>query len=170
MTTSFYQLNTIEGCQAFIANEPPAIIPRRILQDQQLCQDGGIPSLVVYFLPDRTDPIARLISDEEIPRAIARMRLSSTISLIKSHLSTLSRPTPSNDAIPTHLIPSDADFNIALKVLRYIQLPQVGICPNPSTPLEHVIENIQAQLSLGADVRNALGHVRIQRQCYMYRF
>jgi len=57
MTTSSYQLNTIEGCQAFIANEPPAIVARRILQDQQLCRDGGFPSLVVYCLPDRTDPI-----------------------------------------------------------------------------------------------------------------
>jgi NAD(P)-dependent dehydrogenase (short-subunit alcohol dehydrogenase family) len=170
MTTPSYQLNTIEGCQAFIANEPPATIARRILQDQQLCRDGGFPSLVVYCLPDRTDPIARLISDEEIPRAIARMRFSSVVSLIKSYLSKLSRPTPSNDAIPAHLIPSDADLNVALKVLRYIQLPQVGICPIPSTPLEHVIENIQAQLSLGADVRNAMGHVRIQRHCYMCRF
>jgi len=169
MTTSSYQLNTIEGCQAFIANEPPVIIARRILQDQQLCRDGGFPSLVVYCLPDRTDPIARLISDEEIPRAIARMRFSSIVSLIKSHLSKISRPTPPNDAIPAHLIPSDADLNVALKVLRYIQLPQVSICPDPSTPLEHVIENIQAQLSLGADVRNAL-HVRIQRHCYMCRF
>ncbi|KDR82577.1 hypothetical protein GALMADRAFT_237968 [Galerina marginata CBS 339.88] len=168
------RLNTLAGCQDFVTNQPPPAIADQILRDQQLCRSQGLPSLVVHCLPAHVDRIARVISGNAIPLAVARMRLASIVSLIKSYLANLSRSptTDREDSIPAHMIPTDPDYTAALKVLSYLQLPQVGICPSPSTPLESVIECLKAQLSLGADVRHAIHqqNVKHSRRCYMCRF
>lgn len=114
-------------------SQPPHVIADQILQDQHLCRDDNVPSLVVYCLPQHTDQIARAIGDKSIPISVARKQFSSIVSTIKSHLNSLSQP--SGDSIPSHMIPSDEEYKAALKVLSYLQLPQVGIADS-SMPLE----------------------------------
>ena len=165
-------LNSLEGCYAFANNETPETVARQILRDQQVCRCGGVPSLVVHCLPPRTDLIARAISDTpDIPLAVSRMRLASIISIIKTHLATLSRSSSPSGRIPKHLIPSDWDYKAALKVLQYLQLPQVAICASPATPLSTVLESIQTQLSHGPDLRESLGQrQKRNKYCYICRF
>ncbi|KAF8964343.1 hypothetical protein BDZ97DRAFT_901932 [Flammula alnicola] len=100
------------------------------------------------------------------------MRLASIASVIKSYLATVSPSSSSPDDIPNHMVPTDDDFNATLKVLRYLQLPQVGICPCPTTPLETVVESVKSQLSRGAHLRDAINqqHSKRRRHCYVCRF
>ncbi|CAA7261497.1 unnamed protein product [Cyclocybe aegerita] len=81
------------------------------------------------------------------------MRLVSIVSVIKTHLATLESPSQPTDAIPAHMVPSDADFLAALKVLRYLQLPQIALSSDPATPIESVVAHIESHwpvISAGA--------------------
>ena len=57
--------------------------------------------------------------------------------------------------IPGHLIPTDADYISALKVLSYLQLPQVNALRGPSTPLSTVEATIHQYLDRGPALRAA---------------
>lgn len=170
MATTF-KLNTLVGCQEFVDTQSPNVIVDQILQDQKQCRNQGIPSLLVHCLPRHTDRFAKVISADGIPLAIARMRFASIVSTIKAYLANLSRSPPS-DPIPDYMIPTDADFTSTLKVLTYLQLPQTNIFPDPSTSLASIVENVKAQLSMGADLRRAVRHQHpmAQKNCYMCRY
>ncbi|KAH9480271.1 hypothetical protein JR316_0006869 [Psilocybe cubensis] len=163
---SLFKLNTISGCQQFVDSQPPNVIADQILQDQRSCRDGDVPSLVVHCLPPHTDQIALSIGDKSIPISVARKRFSSIVSMIKSHMNNLSRS--SGNVTPPHMIPSDEEYKATLKVLSYLQLPDVGLADS-STPLEHVLESIKTQLQLGPCVREAIMEQRCRsiKRCYM---
>ncbi|KAF9533279.1 dehydrogenase [Crepidotus variabilis] len=166
-----FDLSTLEGCRTFAHQSEPATIARQILQDQQQCREGGLPSLLVYCLPTRTDGIALEINEiSDIPLSIARMRLSSIVSVIKNHLATLSRPI-SPERIPAHLVPSDGEYDAALKVLRYLQIPQTMMDVHPSTRISAVEETIQTQLLHGSNYRKtAADSRRGTKYCYVCMF
>ncbi|KIL61477.1 hypothetical protein M378DRAFT_166935 [Amanita muscaria Koide BX008] len=166
-------LISLEACGVFLNTQTPSIIAARLLRDQSICrsESPGTPSLLVYCLPAKADNIAREISKDipNVPIAIARMRYSNIIAGIKSHLSNLQRNSlDGDDRIPAHMIPSNEDFHAALKVLRYLQLPQV---PVKLGGLDHITDVIQSQLDLGPQLReNLLIPTKKSQVCYICRF
>jgi len=151
------QLNTLGGCAAFVSTQSADAIASQLRVDQSLCRAGGIPSLLCYCVPLKDDAIARALSaDAEIPLPIARWRYDSIVRGIKAYLAQMApheKPPgdPSEGPIPKHLIPSQADFEAALKVLQYLQLPaQAGTSLALSSPLSEVMCAVQAQLPYGS--------------------
>ncbi|KIK02764.1 hypothetical protein K443DRAFT_677352 [Laccaria amethystina LaAM-08-1] len=171
---SLPQLNSLSACHKFLITQPASEIASQLLRDQDLCRSGGVPSPLVYCLPHDSDHIIRALNDADlkVPMPIARMRFASIVSGIKSYLVDL----PSSEStdtleIPEHMIPTDADFNAALKVLAYLRLPQIKALPDSLTPLREVTEVIQTQLLLGSDLRNASRKKsKAKRRCYMCRY
>lgn len=167
------QLTSLDACASFLESESPSVVAARLLQDQSLCRTGkGIPSLLAYCLPARADPIAREISNDVpgVPVAVARMRYASIVANIKSYIANLERDSLDGDrtTIPAHMTPSDDDYRAALKVLRYLQLPQTKINIDC---VDKVAAIVQSQLELGPHLRHApLTDTKKSRICYICRF
>ena len=166
-------LTSLVACASFLESQPPSIVAARLLQDQSLCRTGkGIPSLLAYCLPARADAIAREISNDVpgVPVAVARMRYASIVANIKSYQANLEHDALDGDpsAIPAHMIPDDDDYRAALKVLRYLQLPQTKINIDGA---DQVAAIVQSQLELGSHLRHALlTDTKKSRICYICRF
>ncbi|KAF8078304.1 hypothetical protein FPV67DRAFT_1603874 [Lyophyllum atratum] len=173
-------LNTLAACQFFVDSQPAALIASQLRKDQRICQtSNGFPSLLVYCLPPTSSTAGKAIahalssnnagSDHpglHVPLVVSKMRLSGVVQGIKSYLAHMRRPDAQVDEhgpsesgpIPPQLIPSDEELNAALKVLRYLQLPPATNL-DISTPLSDVVETIETQLSLGADVWSTQLHI-----------
>ncbi|KAF8735592.1 hypothetical protein AX14_001842 [Amanita brunnescens Koide BX004] len=168
-----FPLTSLDACASFLESQPPSVVVTRLLQDQSLCRTGkGIPSPLAYCLPARADAIAREISNDMpgVPLAVVRMRYASIIANIKSYLANLERDTMDGDrsTIPSHMIPSDDDYRAALKVLRYLQLPQVKVNIDGADKVTSVI---QSQLELGPHLRHSLlTDTKQNSSCYICRF
>lgn len=164
-------LGTLTGCQAFIDAQSASAIAAQLRKDQKICQQGdGFPSLLAHCLPSSTSPKGKEIAHalsiddehlhpprEHIPLMISRMRYAAIAEGIKAYLANMTRNDRNPAAtspIPAQLIPSDGEFNAALKVLQYLQLPPVTNL-DISTPLGDVIAAAQTQLLLGPGVRSA---------------
>ncbi|KAF8243644.1 NAD(P)-binding protein [Wilcoxina mikolae CBS 423.85] len=153
------QLLNISDCQNFVSTQSASDIAARLRIDQEICRAGGSanpPSLLVYCLPPSHSPAADAISralnaDPSIPVAVGRMRYAGIVKDIKRHLGNMAPEWP---PVPLHLTPDDSEFNAALKVLQYVQLPPNNL--DQDTPLNSVEAAVQAQLSLGPGVRTAL--------------
>lgn len=170
---SLPQLNSLSACHKFLTTQPASEIAAQLLHDQDLCRSGGVPSPLVYCLPQDSDHIIRALNDADlkVPMPIARMRFASIVSGIKSYLVELpSWESTDTLEIPEHMIPTDADFNAALKVLAYLRLPHIKALPDPLTPLRQVTEVIQTQLLLGSDLRHASRNKITKRRCYMCQY
>ena len=168
-------LTSLDACSYFLESQPPSLVASRLLQDQALCRTGkGIPSLLVHCLPGRADAIAREISKDvpDVPIAVARMRYANIVANIKSYLANLKHDTLDGDrsSIPPHMVPSDDDYRAALKVLRYLQLPQMRF---QIDGVDRIQDIVQSQLELGPHLRNALltdSTKKLNRICYICRF
>ena len=86
-------LSSPEACKLFVAVEDPAKIARRLRQDQQLCRDRKLPTVLAYFVPDtgsaQADEIAaHLLPQTEvpIPSPVKRMQYAGVIDGIKAYL------------------------------------------------------------------------------------
>ena len=168
-------LDSLEACEAFARNQPPQAIADQLRKDQAACRDfsnQGTPSLLVYCLPAQSDAIARAISsdDDRIPLSIARLRLSGIVQLIKSHLSQSAQRTQ----YPDHVVPTKNEFRVALKVLRYLQLPKSNV-PIPSATFDQISEHIHHHISNGAlslsqNSNDAVVASRKPRNCYICHF
>ncbi|PPQ63630.1 hypothetical protein CVT24_004384 [Panaeolus cyanescens] len=159
-------LHSLAACEAFAGSQSPSTIARRILQDQALCRKNEMPSLLVHCLPQNTDDIARAVSgDTYIPMSLARMRFSSIVMGIKTYLTTHEAKVAASD-IPTHLFPTEDELHAALKVLNYLQLPQVDALRSTSKPhLYEIVAAIEIQLAQPAD-----NHQKVEpgkRNCYI---
>jgi NAD(P)-dependent dehydrogenase (short-subunit alcohol dehydrogenase family) len=167
------QLTSLDACALFLESQPPSVVAARLLQDQSVCRTGkGIPSLLAYCLPARADAIAREISNDVpgVPIAVARMRYASIVANIKSYITNLERDALDGDSstIPAHMMPSDDDYRAALKVLRYLQLPQTKINIDC---VDQMAAIVQSQLELGPHLRHALlTDTKKSRICYICRF
>ncbi|KAJ2936634.1 hypothetical protein H1R20_g451, partial [Candolleomyces eurysporus] len=171
-------LDTLEGCHHFIQTSPSEVIAAQLLIDREACRNKQFPSLLVHVLPSRADHIAAAIkNDPRIPLPISRMLYSDIISTIKNYLSSMTHTEETEDAvmpIPEHMVPNDEEFKAALKVLRYLQLPQVRALKN-STPLDKVVQTIHEYLEHGDELRDAQVKSRIYKKgtsklCYMCRY
>ncbi|KAK2464461.1 hypothetical protein APHAL10511_003609 [Amanita phalloides] len=177
-------LTSLHECTLFLESQPPPLIAARVLHDLSLCRTGsGIPSLLVYCLPARADPIALEISKDapNVPLSVARMRYSSIVANIKSYLATLQHTSLDGDAgsIPTHMVPSDDDYHSTLKVLRYLQLPQIRLKVDGSSGTDQIAAIVQSQLELGPQLRNTpllttgttgTNKDKARQICYICRF
>ncbi|KAF8327989.1 dehydrogenase [Amanita rubescens] len=167
-------LTSLDACNSFLESQPPSLVAARLLQDQALCRTGkGIPSLLASCLPRRADAIAREISKDvpDVPIAVARMRYANIVANIKSYLANLKHDNLDGDrsSIPPHMVPSDDDYRAALKVLRYLQLPQMRFKTDGADQIQDIV---QSQLELGPHLRNALltDAKKLTRICYICRF
>ncbi|KAF9445281.1 NAD(P)-binding protein [Macrolepiota fuliginosa MF-IS2] len=192
----------------FVQSQPPSTIAAQLWRDQSVSKrETGVPSPLVHCLPSTRDnkasnAIARAfceldeLDDNEqgapkIPLAVAKMRYTSVIASIKAYLATLgdyggdtgddgSSTAPPKEEIPAHLVPTSDEFQSALKVLRYLQLPHFHRDPTPDDKdssvehIERVIARVQSELNFGDHTR-AAGRRRWRRvgghrQCYICRF
>ncbi|PFH47660.1 hypothetical protein AMATHDRAFT_77100 [Amanita thiersii Skay4041] len=178
-------LPSLQACIDFIQSQPASVIASRLLHDREICRSGSnnngaapIPSLLAYCLPPRADHIARALSSldaPDIPLALARMRYTEIIASIKNYLSNLSLPTNDDHPIPTHMVPTDVEYHAAIKVLQYLQLPQVQI---KLKGIDAIVATIQSQIALAPPVRTSVflssptstSRPTRKRTCYICRF
>lgn len=175
---------TMAGALYFLETSTPHQIAKQLRIDRDRCRDQTFPSLLVHVLPSRDDKIAVALRDDDppIPLPISRMLYSETISSIRTFLQTQG-PQPRisfrKSPVPPHLIPTDEEYNAALKVLRYLQLPQVRALRSPTTPLEQVVQTIQEAIEYGpgvrfhqSDIDNMNRRMRAKKStiCYICRY
>jgi NAD(P)-dependent dehydrogenase (short-subunit alcohol dehydrogenase family) len=114
---------------------------------------------------DQSTPSSAGSQKPGIPPIVARMRYTSIIANIKSHLATLGnnsaaaagrtyegmrRTGITDDTLPQHLLPTPDDYHSALKVLRYLQLPHIQrfvVRPDPMLETTANVENIEKIMS-----------------------
>ncbi|KAF8644251.1 hypothetical protein AX16_008606 [Volvariella volvacea WC 439] len=163
------RLDTLSGCKAFLETATPEEIASKLRRDQNICRSPyGHPSLLVFCLPSPRTPVGdgvarALATDTSVPLVVSRLQYTSIIQGIKTHLANLHRDHDGasqddlrgtqDNPVPPHLIPTDADFESALKVLNFLSLPPVRLA-DAHTPLTKLEAAIQSQLASGAQLRS----------------
>ncbi|TEB31816.1 NAD(P)-binding protein [Coprinellus micaceus] len=167
-------LDTLEGCQRFVQASSPEEIAAQLHRDRDACRHNTFPSLLAHVVSARDDKIAiALQNDPRLPLPVLRMLYSNTLSTIKNHMGSISHnplgeETEAGSRIPEHLVPTNEDFNATLKVLRYMQLPQVRAVPSTSTPVGDVAQLIHGCLEDGVWVKKKKR--RANKLCYICRY
>ena len=156
-------LDTLQGCKAFVKSQSADLIAEQLRKDQAACrEDTAAPSLLVYCLPTHSDAIAHAISPDT-PISISRLRLSGIVSLVKSHLG----QSAWKKEYPDHVIPTNTEFESALKVMRYLHLQKTI----PSTTFDQISETIHHQLFRGSLLRQKeIVESQKRRNCYICHF
>ncbi|TFK19895.1 dehydrogenase [Coprinopsis marcescibilis] len=167
---SLPRLTDLQSCHNFVLQASASEVARQLLRDKEACTQEGVPSLLVHALPHKgaADAIALAMNkDDRIPLPIARMLYSTLVTSVKEYLANMETPRSS---IPEHMVPSDQEFEAALKVLRYLQLPHVSAIKSPSTPLDKVINIIHSHLLHGTGFMEAQVKPRRDKLCYICRY
>ncbi|KAJ3537729.1 hypothetical protein NMY22_g5480 [Coprinellus aureogranulatus] len=174
MSTANPSLDTLEACQQFVEASSPEEIAAQLHRDRDACRQNAFPSLLAHVVSARDDKIAiALQNDPRLPLPVLRMLYSNLLSTIKNHMASISHkpldeePT-TGSKIPEQLIPSNEDFSAALKVLRYMQLPQVKATTSTSTPVEEVVQLIHGYIEDGVWVKRK--KKRADKLCYICRY
>ncbi|KAF5336514.1 hypothetical protein D9611_006569 [Ephemerocybe angulata] len=183
-------LDTLEGCHAFLQTASPDEIAAQLQIDREACRNNAFPSLLAHVVPSRHDKVAiALKNDPRIPLPILRMLYSDMLSAIKNHSASISHEAPvvsegefvgpsdeptTNSRVPAHMVPTDSDYNAALKVLRYLRLPQVKALTDSSS-LDYVVQTVHAFLEQGAEQRALEAQPpskpkKRRRLCYICRY
>lgn len=86
-------LSSPEACKLYVTVENSAQIARKLRQDQQLCRDGKLPTVLAHFVPDtgsaQADDIAAHIlpqTEVRIPISVRRMQYAGIVDGIKAYL------------------------------------------------------------------------------------
>ena len=86
-------LSSPEACKHFAAVEDPARIAKQLRQDQQLCRDGKLPTVLAHFVPKtgsaQADEIATHLlpqTEVRIPPLVRRMQYAGIVDGIKAYL------------------------------------------------------------------------------------
>ena len=159
--TPILELNTPNGCRHFVDTGSAKDISTQLREDYEIVKQNPrdrIPSLLVHYLPEPTtrsaEPIYRAyFADDSTPSSILQLRYKAIKNSVKSYLSEL--PVENHPPrVPAHLIPSNEEFQSALKVLRYLQLHR-GTADD-TTPLNIIEKIIKQELPLGTELRSEL--------------
>ncbi|KAJ5612535.1 hypothetical protein N7510_005729 [Penicillium lagena] len=141
--------------------DDPEVIALRLREDHQLCREKKIPSSLALHLPTARCPLLERVSwhltpQSEVPMALRWARCESMIQGIIAYLNQLDtvadndadEPTASSDNIPTN-----EEFQAALKVLDYLHMHKSISQLESSSPLCDVILAVRTQLGMDSRLR-----------------
>lgn len=174
MSASLPALDNLEACQQFVQVSSPEEIATQLHLDREACRSNKFPSLLAHVVSARDDKIAiALQNDPRLPLPVLRMLYSNLLSTIKNHMASINHDPFVEEGspgarIPEHLTPTNEDLNAALKVLRYMQLPQVKAITSASTPVDDVVQLIHGYLEDGVWVKRKKR--RTNKSCYICRY
>ncbi|KAF6756301.1 dehydrogenase [Ephemerocybe angulata] len=183
--------NANEACHTFLETASPDEIAAQLQLDREACRNNTFPSLLAHVVPSRDDKVAiALKNDPRIPLPILRMLYSDMLSCNQEPLGVYQPRGPhgigrANSLGPlTNLLQIHAflhtwyrqtdDYNAALKVLRYLRLPQVKALTDSSS-LDYVVQTVHAFLEQGAEQRALEAQPpskpkKRRRLCYICRY
>lgn len=170
-------------CQRLLESCSAAEIAHHLRQDQELCREGRLPSVLAHYLPPASSPLGRAISSHLLPDAechgpaLGSLRLlqyDSIIRGIKAFSSQMDevRSMKQPDEPKMTQLPSIADFQTALNVLEFLSSESkiAGLMRNST--LDDVIVAVRTQLQIDPALRTSLsasqGNKR--KKCYICRF
>lgn len=109
-----------EACKQFVAAEHPAQIAKRLRQDQRLCREGKLPTVLAHFVPDtgsaKADEIATHLlpqTEVRIPLSMRRLQYAGIVDGLKAYLAQMEHiddreRTPINRRVDRLSEPPDA--------------------------------------------------------------
>ena len=179
--------------QQYIESRASSELASQLRRDQELCQQGKLPSLLAHHLPLATSAIGDAISRELLPhsggyydgdyglKTVRHLQYDGVVHSIKaylSHMDSFRHKQHERHEDADHYsfkaldnTPTTAEFESALKVLHYLAEESSLTGVTSSTTLQDLKTAVQTQLSLDPARRAAFKSYKqpSRRKCYICR-
>ncbi|KAL6718629.1 hypothetical protein ACLMJK_002863 [Lecanora helva] len=144
MTALKAQLTTAVSCKSFLCNQDPREIAKHIRNDQSLCNQGSLPSILAYYLPRPStglgERIARHLFPEHSISELRAMQYTGIVDMIKAYLAQMDHEPPEEEQEPYQ---DEINIAITIRTIRHLQAEAIL---NPGSTVSETLEILQKSL------------------------